>query len=711
MAKGTEKVQLQVPDQFNQIHTLMVQPGIKRDGTQFESNEYTDGVWCRFQRGRPRKIGGYRQIFSDPESTARGMIVSPQNGVNYIFTGYSNGLHAYTTGTNIAAGAGPFDVKINKGYSGQTLDSLGSDSFTVTTDKTALFPIGTLIVFEQTPDAEVYTVLGSTFASGVTTVDFTPPIPSGFSSTTVYLSNISYQPNDNNLWQFDIQYSPMGGRLNLLANGGRNLQNIDNGAVTPVLVGGLTPDENNQWSMSILADSEGQNPTYKPIVIDGGVCCLYPFIFVYGSNGFIANNNVAEDYNQQSPNDWNGPLANQVNMSASKIVKGLPMRGGTNSPSGLFWATDSLIRVSFTGQAPNYWSYDIVSSQISIMSSNSVVEMGGTYFWLGVDRFYFYNGSVNVLPNDKNVNWLFDNINYTQRQKVWATKVPRYNEIWFFYPRGTATECTDAIIYNVKDKIWYDAGSAAGAQRSCGWTTEILPFPLWYDWNFKATFSYPFKVIDTPGGAPAATGSQFYLAGNQTQQFAPGSFVTTSTKIVDNFIKSYEVASAEFTASPSGGFTLVSLKEPINPPALPGSTVFDMIGGHHIYQHEFGYDEITNTGALAVYSSVTTSDIGWVGGRPDADSNVSVNRRMHLRRMEPDFVQTGQMEVNIIGRKFPDSKDPQVSGPYYYDPGTGKIDFRLEYRLLQIQFVSNTQGGNFELGRVLLTVEYGDERP
>jgi hypothetical protein len=114
-------------------------------------------------------------------------------------------------------------------------------------------------------------------------------------------------------------------------------------------------------------------------------------------------------------------------MASSKVIKGIPVRGGTNSPSGLFWATDSLIRVSFTGTAPLYWRYDIVSSQISTMSSSCFVEMDGVYYWLGVDRFYQYNGVVSVLPNDKNVNWLFDNINFEQRQKVWATKVPRCN--------------------------------------------------------------------------------------------------------------------------------------------------------------------------------------------------------------------------------------------------------------------------------------------
>ena len=285
------------------------------------------------------------------------------------------------------------------------------------------------------------------------------------------------------------------------------------------------------WTFNGLADTGGTTPTNLPIEVDGGVCVLYPFIFVYGSNGYIANNNVdLTDYANQTPDDWNGPLANQVNMAAGKVVKGMPIRGGTNSPSGLFWATDSLIRVSFTGQVDLYWRYDILSSQTSIMSSNSVVEMDGVFYWMGVDRFYLYNGSVSVLPNDKNVNWLFNNINFEQRQKVWATKVPRYNEIWFFYPRGTATECTDAIIYNVKDKIWYDAGSAEGARRTCGYTTEVFPTPIWCGWDYEWRTSEPHAVIDTPSGETAPTNYQFYLDGDQTPQYSPGSYFAFSNE-------------------------------------------------------------------------------------------------------------------------------------------------------------------------------------
>lgn len=619
---------------FNLIYTLGVTPGIKRDGTTFDSREFSDGEWCRFQRGIPKKIGGYRQMFRMPDGVPRGMIANPYNGLNYIFIGYNNGIDVFTTGTSLGLGSGPFTAALT---------------------------------------------------------DFTA--------------------DDRHLWQFDMQYSPVGDALKVLAHPGDNLNNIDNAVKTQVLIGDLLPTSGNNWSFTGLADTGGQNPTGLPIEVDGGVCVLYPFVFVYGSNGYIANNNVdLTDYTTQTPNDWNGPLANQVNMAAGKVVKGMPVRGGTNSPSGLFWATDSLIRVSFTGQTDLYWRYDILSSQTSIMSSNSVVEMDGVFYWMGVDRFYQYNGSVSVLANDKNINWLFDNINFEQRQKVWATKIPRYNEIWFFYPRGTATECTDAIIYNVKDKIWYDAGEAIGARRTCGYTTEVFPTPIWCGWDYEWHPSEAHSVIETPTGETPPTNAQFYLNGDQTPQYSPGAYCSFSNTPGS---PTYKITNSQFifnTNTLPSGATLITIDTVLEEPIAVNTDAYIVLSGYSVWQQEFGLNQVTDQGVFAIPSNFTTCDISWVGGDPGQDTLAGVNRRMHIARIEPDFIQGGDMNMYILGRPFARGIT-EVKGPYQFNTDTGKIDLRVEYREIRLLFESNTIDGNYELGRTLITATYGDERP
>jgi len=109
--------------QFTKIYTLSLPAGIKRDGTIFETNEYSDGVWCRFQRGQPKKMGGYRQVFNTHVGIYRGLIAQPHNGVNYVFAGNYEEIDVFTTNTNYALGAGPFKANILLGTTFATVKS------------------------------------------------------------------------------------------------------------------------------------------------------------------------------------------------------------------------------------------------------------------------------------------------------------------------------------------------------------------------------------------------------------------------------------------------------------------------------------------------------------------------------------------------------------------------------------------------------------
>ena len=84
---------------------------------------------------------------------------------------------------------------------------------------------------------------------------------------------------------------------------------------------------------------------------------------------------------------------------------------------------------------------------------------------------------------------------------------------------------------------------------------------------------------------------------------------------------------------------------------------------------------------------------------------------MHLRRVEPNFLQSGTMAMTVLGRKFASGQFEETSGPFYFTQDTGKIDLRVEHRLVRLKFESNDIEGNYEMGRNLITAEFGDERP
>lgn len=703
----------------SKIFTLFVKPGIKRDGTRFEADEYGDGKWVRFQRGKAKKIGGYRQMFASPTGIPRGMITNSLNGVNYIYAGNYKGVEVFNTGTDQGVGVGPFSVEFNKTYVVVQVN-VSPQTIHVKGNVVSLFPNGTTFwayntsgvrtnyTTNTTPTYNIpgnYTELHLTSITGLqTTVPFEIYVPQVF------------PPSFQHLWQFDIAYDSTGsGNSKLLAHPGHNLENIDSGVNTSLYAGNFLPDPTTgKYILTEVVDSTGTAPTYLPIDASGGVVVLHPFVFVYGNYGLLRNNNVvfnSPTANVQTFSDWNGTLANEVNVTAGKIVRGFPIRGGTASPSGLFWATDSLVRVSFTGQTPYYWRYDTVSNQTSIMSSSAVVEMDGVFFWMGVDRFYLYNGSVKVLPNDKNVNYLFDNINFGARQKVWATKVPRYNEIWFFYPRGTATECTDAIIYNTKDQLWYDAGEAEGARRSCGYMTEVFPRPIWAGWDFTGQLGQTYTLTYGPshGTAPVTTAYQVVAPGDLTTNPA-GSYMVFNTQIGETFVSANKITAAVFTNNSSGGYTTMTFADPVPVSVVAGSTMTQAIGGYVIWEQEFGKNKITANEEYAIDSFVETCDISWVGGTPASDDPIGINRRMHLTRIEQDFKQVGDMELTVVCRPFANDGVTE-KGPYIFPADVGKIDLRVESRLINLRWRSNVIDGDYEAGRTLITAELGDERP
>jgi hypothetical protein len=653
------------------VFALDTQAGIQRDGTVFDKAYYNDGVWCRFQRGRPRKMGGVRSIVNTLAGPSRGIYVIPQNGFSYIYNGYAYGLQEV-----------PID---NNGV-----------------------------------------------GSGIT--DFTL---SGFT------------PSEKNLWQFDTLYDTFGTGNNLLvAHPGHNLNSIDGTENVPVLGGSVNGTSLTKIGVfSVTSTTTSGNATFttatsepigvgqlvistafptgtrvvsfvsgtvtvdhnattsgsvsitfdNEISVSGGVVAMHPYLFVYGNDGLIKNCSAG------NTNDWVSPDADEVNVATGKIVKALPVRGGSNAPSGLFWSLDSLIRVSFiggSGTPPQYWRRDTITNQSSILSSQGVIEYDGIYYWCGVDRFLFYNGVVQEIQNDMNQNYFFDNLNYAQRQKVYATKVPRFGEIWWFYPRGDSTECNDAIIYNVREKVWYDAGTAIHSRRSAGYFSQVFRFPVNAGTEINETGTLATVSIANPGSGYT----------NGTYNYKPltgGSGTGATANIV---VTLGAVTSVTINAHGSGyevGDTLSA--------SIPGGSAFQLNVDHvtgtvTLWQHETGRNAINGTEVLAIESSFQTNDLGWVSGGPSQSVAVGENRWIHLDRVEPDFLMTGEMEMYVTGRPFAQSDD-NTTGPYVFDENTNKIDLREQRRELRLTFKSNVVDGDYQTGKIIVDADMmGDVR-
>jgi hypothetical protein len=693
--------------------SLDTKAGIQRDGTVLDKQYYSDGEWVRFQRNRPRKIGGYREITDSLHGYSRGIYVDSVSNEDRIFSGYSDGIERVACDAS-GAGSGKLEynmdcgpiltISIGIGGSGYTNGTYTNVSMTGNTGTGAEFTVvvagGLVSSVTVTTPGDGYQI-STPILSTIAVLQANPVDIGGTGSgMQVNIDSVTteFTGSDENLWQFDGFYDSTGGTDSIIvAHPGLNLLAIDNNIETPLLT--FRPDaaplgvadQTMLPPVYTVRDSQGATPTDAIISISGGVVCLHPYVFVYGDNGLIKNCSAGNVY------DWNSPDSNEANLSSQKIVKGLPIRGGSSSPSGLFWALDSLIRVSYSpmtvGAAQLYWRYDILGGS-TILSSQSVVEYDGIYYWCGIDRFLLYNGVIKELPNNMNINWFYDSLNFAQRQKVWGTKVPRYGEIWWFYPRGDATECTDAIIYNVREQTWYDAGSSPGAQRSAGYFAQGFKYPV--SAGTTMTTSVDVLTIDatsTAGNPSFTTTANMNIAVGLVVSgtgIPIGSLVTRIEPSAGLIYFIYMDQEATATGSFSATF----------------STVPDLVS---LWQHEVGVDEIKGQNISAIKSMFETNDIGLTTGGPSEPSLVGDNHWLRIDRVEPDFVQVGEMELYVTGRPYA-QQDDVTTGPYTFDATTGKIDLKQQRREMRLKFVSNTQGGDYQTGVIILSAEFGDIR-
>ena len=228
----------------------------------------------------------------------------------------------------------------------------------------------------------------------------------------------------------------------------------------------------------------------------------------------------------------------------------------------------------------------------------------------------------------------------------------------------------------------------------------MFHYPITADWNINASGGILTATITNAGSGytngtfnntPLTGGAGTGATANIT---VAGGVVTTV--VINGHGKNYAVGNT-LSASLAGGAGFV----------LTVATLMDFVS---LFQNEIGTDKVVGATALAIESYFETSDLGWVAGGPSQPAPVGDNKWLRLERVEPDFVQSGDMELYVTGRPFAQSADV-TSAAYTYGPSTNKIDMREQRRELRLKFVSNVAGGDYQLGKVILDADLGDVRP
>jgi hypothetical protein len=126
---------------------------------------------------------------------------------------------------------------------------------------------------------------------------------------------------------------------------------------------------------------------------------------------------------------------------------------------------------------------------------------------------------------------------------------------------------------------------------------------------------------------------------------------------------------------------------------------------YRLWIHEEGMDEIDGLSMQPIQSYFETADISLPVIAQD-------NHALSVVYLEPDFVQVGDMTVQVMGRA--NARSPEVNGipmTFVENPQTPQeqvVFLKTQRRELRFRFESNTLGGNYQMGLILAHLQEGD---
>ena len=268
--------------------------------------------------------------------------------------------------------------------------------------------------------------------------------------------------------------------------------------------------------LSSLAGSDGSCPLYQNTFT---VSDASRFLIVFGTNDYGSTTldpMLIRWSDQESLTTWFPAITNQagsVRLShGSEIITTLQSRQEI-----LVWTDSSLYSLQYLGP-PYVWGTQLLADNISILGPNAAVMASGVSYWMGVDKFYKYDGRVQTLRCDL-LRYVYNDINRQQALQVFASTNEGFNEVWFFYCSSSSTVIDKYVIYNYVEDIWQ-----YGTMGRTAWLdTSLRDYPL------AATYSYNIVEhengvndgVSSPATAIAAsiTSSQFDIGDGHNMAF------------------------------------------------------------------------------------------------------------------------------------------------------------------------------------------------
>jgi hypothetical protein len=477
------------------LQKILFKPGVNRENTRYT----TEGGWyecdkIRFRQGNPEKIGGWTRF------SAFSFLGVCRSLWNWITLGGANLLGV---GTNlkfyINLGGQYYDITPIRGTPGTInnnpfVATLGSSVITVT-DTAHGCITGDFVTFSGAVG------LGGNITAGVLNAEYQVTVLS-VDSYTITVSAVANAT--------DVSGSPGGGASVVAAyqlntgpeyevpligwgSGGWGAGPWGTGASSPEtlqlwnqfnfgedLIFGPRGGGIYYWDASAGVTVRGVNlrvagdtdtPLFQNKII---VSDASRFTLCFGTNDYGASTidpMLIRWSDQENPFVWTPAITNQA--GSIRLSHGSEIVTAIQTRQEIVTFTDqALYSLQYLGP-PYVWGTQLLGDNISIAGPNAVALASGVIYWMGVDKFYVYDGRVQTLNCDLR-RYVFNDFNQDQSAQVFAGTNEGFNEVWWFYCSAGSTMVDKYVIYNYLEKVWYYGNLG----RTAWLDTGLQPYPI-----------------------------------------------------------------------------------------------------------------------------------------------------------------------------------------------------------------------------------------
>ena len=452
-------------------------PGVKKDGSRYSSSgTWSDVDKVRFRQGAPEKIGGWEKASNNTfVGTCRSMLPWSDLSGN-VFLGVGTNLKYY-----IQNGGALYDItpiRQTSTTSNPFTTVSGSATVTVTLASHGAFP-GDFVTFSgasavggltlngeyqivTVPTGNTFTITAASTASSSATgggsVTMAFQINVGL-DTTVYgngwgagtWGGIVYGGGASTGWGVAAPVATAGAQLRLWSNDnyGQDLViNVRDGAIYYwVNAGGLTTRAVALSSISGAADVPAVARQIITSNQDQKIIAFACTDYVTG----LQDRLLIRWSTTADPLVWTPLETNSA--GGIRIPTGVEFAAALETKQEiLVWSDVALHSLKYIG-APYEYGIDRVGLT-TLAGSNAMASANDVVYWMGANGFFSYNGRINALPCPIK-DYVFNDLNFNQAEKIYGGSNMSFNEVWWFYPSLNSEENDRFVAYNYAESVWF----------------------------------------------------------------------------------------------------------------------------------------------------------------------------------------------------------------------------------------------------------------